>query len=642
MPILKLETLSLHFGEQIILDNAELQLEKGDRLCIVGRNGTGKSTLLKLIQGFQDPDDGAVWLEDGVKISSLSQELPTPEAVSLRRFVARGLGPVGELLLQYEALAEVANEQSLAEMEVIQAEIERLDGWRQRNAIETVLTRLKLPGELSLQDLSGGWRRRAALAQALVSDPDILLLDEPTNHLDVVAIEWLEGVLQQFAGAVIFITHDRAFLRRVANRIAELDRGQLVVWEGNYEGFLAFREQRLADEEKHNALFDKRLAEEERWIRQGIKARRTRNEGRVRALKKMRAERAERIQVQGNAKMAMTRSQGSGKLVAVCEAMQFSWADGTQVIRPFDCTIVRGDKIGLIGPNGIGKSTFLKLVLGELSPTNGKVTLGTQLKVAYFDQLRAALDLNKSAVDNVSEGRDFIEINGAQKHVIGYLGEFLFTGERARTPLRVLSGGERNRVLLAMLFSKPFNFLVMDEPTNDLDAETLELLEDLLATFEGTLVIVSHDRAFLDNVVTSTIAFEGDGVLREYVGGYEDWLRQGGHWPDQPLRAEDKGEPTADKAPANDAEASNTAPSEGRASKPPVKKLSYKLQRELDKLPSEIEALETAIEQRHAEMAHPEFYQQSPEVVAKHTREVAEQEAQLQELYARWEDLDSL
>ena len=631
MHILKLDTLSLHFGEQIIFDRIQLQLERGDRLCIVGRNGAGKSTLLKAMEGLVEPDDGAIWREDGLKIAALSQELPAAEAITVFDFVARGLGKLGEDLARFEQLTQRTDDGALAELARVQTRIESGNGWSLQATIQNVLTRLELPAEALLANLSGGWRRRVALAQALVSEPDVLLLDEPTNHLDVVTIEWLEGVLLGFTGAVVFITHDRAFLRRVANKIGELDRGQLIVWSGDYDSFLVHKAQRLADEEKHNAEFDKRLAEEERWIRQGIKARRTRNEGRVRALKKMRSERAARIQAQGNVTMTLTEDSRSGKQVAELKDVAFAWKGHAPIIKPFSCTILRGDKIGLIGPNGVGKSTLLKLLLGELQPTAGSLKLGTQLSVAYFDQLRATLDLNKSAVDNVSEGRDFIEINGVRKHIIGYLNEFLFTGERARTPLRVLSGGERNRVLLAILFSKPCNLLIMDEPTNDLDVETLDLLEDILLGYEGTLVIVSHDREFLDNVVTSTIAFEGDGVLKEYVGGYQDWLRQGGKWaaPSKP-----------EKPVADEIEPIERA-SQVVIAAPTGKKLSYKLQRELDALPNEIEALEEQLAKLHADLTHPEFYQNSAEIIAEKTRTVAEHESKLQQLYTRWEELSA-
>lgn len=629
MPLLKLDALDLHFGEQIIFNGLQLLLNRGDRLCIVGRNGAGKSTLLKVIEGIAEPDSGTVWLEEGLKIATLQQELPEAQAISVFDYVASGLGSLGSDLAEYELLAQESSDAAMNKLARLQQRIEAVDGWQSRSTIESVLTRLDLPADEQLANLSGGWRRRVALAKALVSQPDILLLDEPTNHLDVVTIEWLENVLTDFSGAVIFITHDRAFLRRVANRIGELDRGNLIVWDGDYETFLALKAQKLADEEKHNAAFDKRLAEEERWIRQGIKARRTRNEGRVRALKKMRDERAQRINVQSTASINLATDTRSGKQVAELKGVNFSWGDDT-IIDNFNCTIIRGDKIGLIGPNGVGKSTFLKIVMGDLAPTSGTVNIGTQLTVAYFDQLRETLDLNKSAVDNVSEGRDYIEINGSQKHIIGYLNDFLFTGERARTPLRVLSGGERNRVMLAKLFSKPCNLLVMDEPTNDLDTETLDLLEDLLLAYSGTLLLVSHDRAFLDNVATSTIAFEGRGVLKEYVGGYDDWLRQGGQWP------------STQKPGAASSSATSAGGEVKSVQAPKAKKLSYKLQRELDALPKDIESLEAELAVLHQEVAEPEFYSKSQKDIAEKTKHVTAQEQRLHTLYRRWEELDAL
>ena len=462
------------------------------------------------------------------------------------------------------------------------------------------------------------------------------MLDEPTNHLDIKAIEWLEAEIKQFSGAVVFITHDRAFLRAVANRIGELDRGKLSVWDGNYADFLAFRERQLAEEEKHNAEFDKRLAKEEIWIRQGIKARRTRNEGRVRALKDMRQERAERRAQLGTVKMALQNEGNSGKLVAEFNQVCFSYGD-KPLIEGYSGFITRGDKIGLIGPNGVGKSTFLKLLTEELKPTSGEIKLGTNRAVAYFDQLRDQLDLDKNAIDNVSEGRDFIEINGQNRHCISYLSDFMFTGERARTPIRALSGGERNRILLAKLFSKPANVLIMDEPTNDLDAETLELLEDLLVDYKGTLLLVSHDREFLDNVVTSTLGFEGDGKLVDYIGGYQDWQRQGGKWADTSRAAK----PAAKSEAPAVAAAQPISPPEAAAKKS-ASKLSYKLQRELDALPGQIEQWEAQLLELSNQMAQPEFYNRSPEAIAAASQVIADKEAALQLAYKRWDELENL
>lgn len=628
MNLIKLDNLQLHHGEQVIFDGLSLLVKKGDRLCLIGRNGAGKSTLLKTLEGVVDPDSGLVWREPGSTVAGLQQDLPEQSDISVYDFVSGGLADLGANLARFAVLATQSDAESLAELGRVQQKIESADGWSVQNRIEQVLTRLELDGKLRLADLSGGWRRRVALARALVTQPDVLLLDEPTNHLDIASIEWLEKQLLDFAGAVVFVTHDRAFLRAVANRIGELDRGRLTLWDGDYRSFLEFREQKLAEEEKHNQEFDKRLAQEEVWIRQGIKARRTRNEGRVRALKEMRKERAARLERQGNARMALSADQASGKLVAEFKDVSFSWTD-KPVIKSFSGTIIRGDKIGLIGPNGVGKSTFLKLLMGDLKPTSGEVRLGSKLSIAYFDQLREELDLDKSAIDNIAEGREYIEIDGRNKHLIGYLQEFLFTGERARTPIRALSGGERNRVMLAKLFSKPANCLIMDEPTNDLDAETLDLLEDLLLNYTGTLILVSHDREFLDNVVTSTIGFEGNGVLKEYVGGYQDWVRQGGVWY----------KPSVVPVAPPQAAPEPAAPVERR---PAGKKLSYKLQLELDALPQRIEALEDEVNRLQAEMADPSFYQQAPAEITRKTNLLNDKNAELSKVYERWEELESL
>lgn len=641
MHLLKLDKLQLHYGEQIIFDEVQFNLNRGDRLCIVGRNGVGKSTLLKTIEGEVEPDGGSVWCEQSTKIASLAQSLPEANEVNVYDFVARGLAQLGDDLAAFHELSHRADEQSLEALGRIQQRIEAADGWRVNSKIEKVLTQLELDGETQLKDLSGGWRRRVALARALVTEPDILLLDEPTNHLDVVSIEWLESELLDFKGAIIFITHDRAFLRRVANRIGELDRGKLSVWDGDYASFLEFRERQLAEEERHNALFDKKLAQEEAWIRQGIKARRTRNEGRVRALKKMRDERSARIDQLKTARMELASESSSGKLVAEFKDVSFGF-ENKPIINNFSGLVLRGDKIGLIGPNGIGKSTFLKLLVGDLQPNSGTVKLGTKLETAYFDQLQEQIDLEKSPVDNIAEGREYIEINGQNKHIMGYLGDFLFSGERARTPVKALSGGERNRVLLAKLFSKSANLLIMDEPTNDLDVETLELLEEILTNYSGTLLLVSHDREFLDNVVSSTIGFEGQGVLKEYVGGYRDWVRQGGHWPET---GSNNANSTDQNKPASVQGAAQTPPkAEATAAKPeakPAKKLSYKLQRELDGLPQKIEKLEEEIEAMTLSISDPAFYQQDQAIVTEKTALLAQKEQELADAYERWETLEN-
>ncbi len=636
MQLISLENAHLSYGLQVILDNVDLQIEKGRRLCLIGRNGAGKSTLLKVLCGETELDGGAVRRQPGLCISRLEQDLPLAADASVYDVVAGGLQRLGKMLAEYHRLSAQADAQSLSRLGQLQHEIDSCDGWRFQQRVETTLTRLKLPADCPLKELSGGWRRRVALARALVSEPDVLMLDEPTNHLDIAAIEWLEQQLLNFRGAVVFITHDRALLKRLATDIAELDRGHLRLWRGDYQSFLAHRQQQLAAEEKHNALFDKRLAEEERWIRQGIKARRTRNEGRVRALKAMREERRQRRVQQGRATLHSPLAQErSGTLVAELKGVSHGWGD-KPLIENFSTVITRGDRIGLIGANGMGKSTLLKILLGELKPQRGQMRLGTRLEVAYFDQLREQLDLDKSAVDNVSEGRDFVEVDGKSRHIISYLADFLFTGERARTPLRALSGGERNRVLLARLFSQPCNLLVLDEPTNDLDVETLELLEDVLSTFQGTVLLVSHDRVFLDNVVTSSIVFEGQGHVAEYVGGYQDWLRQGGKWVDS--------EPGAKQTPASETKIAPVVEQsgEGKRSQSKPKKLSYKLQRELDAVPAQIERLESQIATVQRKISDVEFYTQPQEQVASTLQELADKESALEKLYQRWEELEAL
>lgn len=632
MPFLTLDNLCLHYGEQVIFDDLQFQLDKGDRVCIIGRNGVGKSTLLKIIEQVTQADSGSRWVDPALTIASLSQELPQTSEVSVYEFVASGLGNLMAVLKEYDELAQQADA-DLDRLSRLQHQIEAADGWSVDSRINQVLSRLKLDGTAKMNSLSGGWRRRVSLAQALVRQPDILLLDEPTNHLDIAAIEWLEQQLKSFQGAIVFITHDRAFLRSVANKIGELDRGRMIKWDGDYDGFLNFKEQKLAAEERENELFDKKLAQEEIWIRQGIKARRTRNEGRVRALKSMRDERSLRREKLKTAKIEHSSDVASGKLVAELKDVSHRFTD-KPLINQYTSTIIRGDKIGLVGPNGIGKTTLLKIILGQLEPQEGTVKRGTKLEVAYFDQTRDQLDGEKSAIDNISEGRDYIEVNGKEKHIISYLQDFLFSGERARTPIKTLSGGERNRILLAKMFSKTSNLLIMDEPTNDLDAETLELLEELLASYDGTLLLVSHDREFLDNVVTSTIAFEGRGVLREYVGGYQDWIRQGGKWPSdetQDLKASSASKPDPAVVAVPDAAAAK-----------PAKKLSYKLQQELSKLPAELEKLETELESLQGEVASPDFYQQDQAAVNSKLETLSEKEQFLQSRYERWEELESM
>jgi ATP-binding cassette subfamily F protein uup len=637
MSLIKIEKAELSYGLQVLLDGVDLTIERGQRLCLIGRNGTGKSSLLKVIAGEVDLDKGDVVRQTGIRVARLEQDLPEADDRLVFDAVAAGAQGVGELLAEYRAISHSADisDSQLERMSQLQQKIEANDGWLLQQKVEEIISRLDLPADRYMRELSGGWRRRVALARALVLDPDVLLLDEPTNHLDVAAIEWLEKQLLNFNGALVFITHDRSLLQALATHIAELDRGHLRYWEGDYTSFLVYREQALADEARHNELFDKRLAQEEVWIRQGIKARRTRNEGRVRALKALRETRSERREVVGKANFTLASSGDSGKLVADLVDVSYSWDDKT-IVKNFSTRIMRGDRIGLVGANGAGKSTLLKLILGELQPQTGSVKLGTNLQVAYFDQLRDQLDLNKNAVDNIAEGREFIDIDGKSKHIFSYLSDFLFSGERARTPLRALSGGERNRVLLAKLFSKSANLLVLDEPTNDLDVETLELLEDILTEYPGTLLLVSHDRAFLNNIVSSVIAFEGRGNVLEYIGGYDDWIRQGGKWTqaDELPEVEIAVPVITGQKPAVTAEVVK-APAK-------VKKLSYKFQKEFDELPQKIEQLEAKVESLAAITGAPDFYSQPAASVEQKLQELASVQQQLDTCFERWAELEDM
>lgn len=640
MTLLKFSDVSLAYGAMPLLDKVSWQIARGERVCVIGRNGTGKSSMLRLVKGEQHADDGEIWRAPALKIGELPQELPRADERTVFDVVAEGLAGVGELLAQYHHLSQnIRDEHDLERLTHVQQELEAKDGWRLQQLVDSTLSRLQLPADKTLAELSGGWRRRVLLAQALVSEPDLLLLDEPTNHLDIGAIAWLEEALSGFGGAVLFITHDRSFLQNLATRILELDRGNLIDWNGDYASFLMHKEQQLAAEETANALFDKRLAQEEVWIRQGIKARRTRNEGRVRALKAMRMERAERRERQGRATFQLETADKSGKQVIVVENVGFAHPGGELLIRDFSMVLQRGDRIGLLGANGTGKTTLLKLLLGDLQPTQGSIEVGTKLEVAYFDQLRHALEPEKTVIDNLAEGREFITVGGQNRHVLSYLGDFLFSPQRARTPVKALSGGERARLLLAKLFSKPANLLVLDEPTNDLDVETLELLEEVLLEFPGTVLMVSHDRAFLDNVVTSTLVFEGEGRVREYVGGYQDWLRQGGSprllgvGEGRSAKAEPRAEsPAVAEAPAQAAEKP--------AGEAPKKKLSYKLQRELEALPGQIEALEAEMEAVQQEISDPAFYQRPAEQTRAVLERFEQQQQELDRLLERWAELE--
>ncbi len=628
MSLIRFEKVSLAFGHWPLLDNVELQIDPGERVCLVGRNGTGKSTLMHVLRGAIAPDEGKVWRKSGLRVAYLAQDLPVDETRTVFEVITDGLEAMGAAMVEYHRALQVVmedpSEAAMAALSRAQQALDAGNGWRLEQRVEEVISRLDLPADKTLDALSGGFKRRVLLAQALVLEPDLLLLDEPTNHLDIEGIQWLEEFLRSWNGSLLFITHDRAFLQNLATRIVELDRGVLTSWPGDYANYLVKREERLAIETEHNAKFDKKLAQEEVWIRQGIKARRTRNEGRVRTLQALRNERRQRREQQGKARLEMSQADASGKLVVEVEDVTVGYGE-TPVIRDFSTKIVRGDRIGIIGPNGAGKSTLLKLLLGELQPQQGTVKLGTKLKVAYFDQQRAQLDLDKSVIDNLNLGGDMVSINGREKHVMGYLQDFLFPPQRVRSPVSSLSGGERNRLLLARLFAQPANLLVMDEPTNDLDVETLELLEELLGDYSGTLLLVSHDRAFVDNVVTSTLVFEGEGRVNEYVGGYNDWLRQR-------------------KAASPAAKTSKPPAARPVAEAPPkrTKRLSYKDQRELEALPAQIEALEDEQASLQEQINEPGFYQRDKAVIEADLARLEQLQAALAAAYERWEALEAL
>jgi len=626
MPLLTLKDIHLAYGPTVLLDKEAMVIDAGDRIGLLGRNGAGKSSLLKILCGENKPDAGECWLQPGCRVAYLDQELPIDATDTVYDYVASGIEQTGSLIIEYHQLTGSDNP-DLKKMEQLQHAIDDQDGWKIQNRIETVISQLDLPSDDLMSSLSGGWSRRAALARALVLEPDILLLDEPTNHLDIPAIEWLEKLLLEFRGAIVLITHDRAFLQKTANRIMELDRGTLISWQHDYQAFLKHRNTQLAAEEKANTEFDKKLAREEDWIRQGIKARRTRNEGRVRALQKMRAEVKARRGLQGNARIVVNKSESSGKIVVEAEVITHGY-DGNTLVDAFSITVHRGDRIGLIGPNGYGKTTLLKILLGKLKPDHGKVKTGTKIEIAYFDQLREQLDPEKTVQDNMADGSDFVEINGRNVHVISYLQDFLFEPARIRQPVKSLSGGEQNRLILARLFSKPANVLVLDEPTNDLDMETLELLEEILLKFEGTLLLVSHDRAFLDNVITSSIVFEGQGRVNHYVGGYADWIRHGGVFAGTNSKKEEKTEKEDKK--------------DRPVRQPQVRpvKLSYKVQRELDLLPEKIEIAETNLAELESIISDPSFYNNEQAIIDSTMKKMAEAQESLEVLYARWEEIE--
>ncbi|QLD32561.1 ABC transporter ATP-binding protein [Mannheimia varigena] len=638
MALLNLSNAYLGFGDHPLLDHTELHIEPNERVCLVGRNGAGKSTLMKVLAGEVQLDDGKLIFEKDIVVTRLEQDPPRHIQETVFDYVAEGIAHLSELLKQYHHISQQMltdySDELMAKLSAVQAQLEHNNGWQFENRIQDTLKLLELDPEKRLCELSGGWVRRAALARALVADPDILLLDEPTNHLDVEAITWLEELLLNFKGSIIFISHDRSFIRKIATRIVDLDRGKLVSYPSNYDKYLEEKAEDLRVEALQNELFDKKLAQEEVWIRQGIKARRTRNEGRVRALKALREERRNRREVQGTAKIQLDQTARSGKIVFELENASYE-IEGKNLLQNFTATIQRGDKIALVGPNGCGKTTFIKLLLGELQPTSGTIRCGTKLEVAYFDQYRAELDLEKTVMDNVADGKQDVEVNGVKRHVLGYLQDFLFPPKRAMAPVKALSGGERNRLLLAKLLLKPNNLLILDEPTNDLDVETLELLEEMLSDYQGTLLVVSHDRQFIDNTVEECYFFEGDGVLNKYIGGYFDAKQQQENYhatlASNSQKIEKK-QPLVEEQPKQEkpkAEAKKV-------------KLSYKDQRELEELPAKMEALEAEIEALQAEVNNADFFTKDQAYTNEKLQKLADTEAALEQAFERWEELENI
>ncbi|WGE79652.1 ABC transporter ATP-binding protein [Actinobacillus equuli] len=642
MALLNLSNAYLGFGDHPLLDHTELHIEPGERVCLVGRNGAGKSTLMKVLAGEVQLDDGKLIFEKDIVVTRLEQDPPRHIQDTVFDYVAEGIAHLSDLLKQYHHISQQMqtdySDELLAKLSNVQAQLEHNNGWQFENRIQDTLKLLELEPDKRLCELSGGWVRRAALARALVADPDILLLDEPTNHLDVEAITWLEDLLLNFKGSIIFISHDRSFIRKMATRIVDLDRGKLVSYPSNYDVYLETKAEDLRVEALQNELFDKKLAQEEVWIRQGIKARRTRNEGRVRALKALREERRNRREVQGTAKIQIDQTARSGKIVFEVENASYE-IEGKTLLKNFTTTIQRGDKIALVGANGCGKTTFIKLLLGELQPTSGSIRCGTKLEVAYFDQYRADLDLEKTVMDNVADGKQDVEVNGVKRHVLGYLQDFLFPPKRAMTPVKALSGGERNRLLLAKLLLKPNNLLILDEPTNDLDVETLELLEELLADYQGTLLIVSHDRQFIDNTVTECYFFEGNGVLNKYVGGYFDAKQQQENYhatlaQNQPNKRSNSVE--------NLQKTEEKQPLVTKSELAKKVKLSYKEQRELDELPAKMEALEAEMESLQAEVNSADFFSKDPSYTQAQLQKLADAEMALEAAFERWEALENI
>ncbi|HHG3546468.1 TPA: ABC transporter ATP-binding protein [Vibrio parahaemolyticus] len=635
MALLTIHNAQLAFGDHPLLDRAEFALQENERVCLVGRNGAGKSTLMKVLAGDILLDDGKIQITQDVVVSRLEQDPPRNQEGTVYEYVSGGLAEIGEQLKIYHDLLDLVaqdpSEKNINRLAKIQEQLDHSNAWRFDDRVKNVLSALKLSPDTLLRDLSGGWQRKAALARALVCDPDVLLLDEPTNHLDVTTIEWLENFLKDFKGSIIFISHDRAFIKSMATRIVDLDRGQLSSFPGDYDNYLLEKEEMLRVEEMQNAEFDKKLAQEEVWIRQGIKARRTRNEGRVRALKKLREERRDRREVQGKVNLNIDDASRSGKIVFEAENVSFAY-DGKQIVDSFSFNIMRGDRIALIGPNGCGKSTVLKLLLGQLEAQSGRLHCGTKLEVAYFDQYREILDPEKTVIDNLADGKQEVMVGGRQRHALSYLQDFLFAPKRARTPVKALSGGEKNRLLLARILLKPNNLLILDEPTNDLDIETLELLEEMLANYQGTLLLVSHDREFVDNTVTTSWIFEGDGVIEEFVGGYHDAKQQ----RDQALAVRFSTEKPAKKEKVVEETPKTTQPKNNS------KKLSYKLQRELEALPAKLEQLESDIETLQEQVNDPEFFAKPVEQTQPVLEQLAALEQELEIAFERWEELEAM
>ncbi|MFW1560195.1 ABC transporter ATP-binding protein [Vibrio parahaemolyticus] len=635
MALLTIHNAQLAFGDHPLLDRAEFALQENERVCLVGRNGAGKSTLMKVLAGDILLDDGKIQITQDVVVSRLEQDPPRNQEGTVYEYVSGGLAEIGEQLKIYHDLLDLVaqdpSEKNINRLAKTQEQLDHSDAWRFDDRVKNVLSALKLSPDTLLRDLSGGWQRKAALARALVCDPDVLLLDEPTNHLDVTTIEWLENFLKDFKGSIIFISHDRAFIKSMATRIVDLDRGQLSSFPGDYDNYLLEKEEMLRVEEMQNAEFDKKLAQEEVWIRQGIKARRTRNEGRVRALKKLREERRDRREVQGKVNLNIDDASRSGKIVFEAENVSFAY-DGKQIVDNFSFNIMRGDRIALIGPNGCGKSTVLKLLLGQLEAQSGRLHCGTKLEVAYFDQYREILDPEKTVIDNLADGKQEVMVGGRQRHALSYLQDFLFAPKRARTPVKALSGGEKNRLLLARILLKPNNLLILDEPTNDLDIETLELLEEMLANYQGTLLLVSHDREFVDNTVTTSWIFEGDGVIEEFVGGYHDAKQQ----RDQALAVRFSTEKPAKKEKVVEETPKTTQPKNNS------KKLSYKLQRELEALPAKLEQLESDIETLQEQVNDPEFFAKPVEQTQPVLEQLAALEQELEIAFERWEELEAM